>query len=58
MAQDVHSSAIACELAAGKDMYSAVKAAKEYLTGALRAGLDLGKGSGPLDHTYWTRIEA
>ena len=52
------SSAIACELAAGKDMYSAVKAAKEYLTGALRAGLDLGKGSGPLDHTYWTRIEA
>ena len=30
----------------------AVRLAKEYLTGAIKAGLDLGKGSGPLDHAY------
>ncbi len=46
------SSAIACGLAQGKTLPESIKAAKEYLTGALRAGLDLGKGSGPLDHVY------
>lgn len=46
------SSAIACELAAGKDMPDAVRAAKDYITGALESGLDLGAGSGPLDHLY------
>ena len=44
------SSAIACNLAAGKDIETAIKNAKEYITDALKAGLDLGKGSGPLDH--------
>ena len=46
------SSAIACNLAQGKTMEEAVKNAKEYLTGAIGAMLDLGKGHGPLDHTY------
>lgn len=46
------SSAIACNLAAGYDMESAVRRAKEYLTGALAAGLDLGQGTGPVDHLY------
>ncbi len=46
------SSAIACGLAAGKSTGEAVASAKEYLTGALRAMLDLGRGSGPLDHVY------
>lgn len=46
------SSAIACNLAAKKDVLSAVKAAKEYIGGALRAQLDLGQGSGPLDHMW------
>jgi len=46
------SSAIACNLAAGKSLDQSVKKAKEYITGALRAQLDLGKGNGPLDHTY------
>ncbi len=46
------SSAIACGLAGGKSLDESIKDAKEYLTGALRAMLDLGKGSGPLDHTY------
>ncbi|MGI6737161.1 MAG: bifunctional hydroxymethylpyrimidine kinase/phosphomethylpyrimidine kinase [Anaerovoracaceae bacterium] len=46
------SSAIACELAAGRSLAGAVAEAKKYLTGALRAGLNLGRGSGPLDHLY------
>lgn len=47
------SSAIACNLAAGKRLNQSIEKAKEYLTGALRAGLNLGQGSGPLEHTYW-----
>lgn len=46
------SSAIACNLAQGKSLDESIKNAKDYLTGALAAGLDLGKGSGPLLHTY------
>ena len=40
------SSAIASNLAKGFDMVEAVKRAKDYISGALAAGLDLGKGSG------------
>lgn len=47
------SSAIACNLAAGYSLTDSIRNAKAYLTGALAAMLDLGKGSGPLDHTYW-----
>ena len=50
------SSAIAANLAQGLSIEESVKAAKEYLTGALKAGLNLGSGSGPLDHTYWLDI--
>ena len=46
------SSGIAANLAKGEDLNQAIKNAKEYLTGALRAGLNLGKGSGPLMHNY------
>lgn len=46
------SSAIAANLAKSEDLNQAIKNAKEYLTGALRAGLNLGKGSGPLMHNY------
>lgn len=46
------SAAIACNLADGKNLDQSIKNAKNYLTGALRAQLDLGKGSGPLEHTY------
>ena len=46
------SSAIACGLAGTGDIEQAVRNAKEYLSGALRNGLDLGKGSGPLNHCY------
>lgn len=44
------SSAIACGLAVGKTLQMSVKDAKDYLTAALRRGLNLGHGSGPLDH--------
>ena len=46
------SSAIAAELALGNPLEEAVKRAKEFLTGAIRAGLDLGRGAGPLNHAY------
>ena len=46
------SSAIACGLAKGLPMEEAVRAAKGYVHGALAAGLDLGRGSGPLDHMW------
>ena len=46
------SSAIACNLAAGYSLDQSIRNAKTYLTGALNAMLDLGHGSGPLDHTY------
>ena len=45
------SSAIASNLAKGYDLTDSVIRAKSYLTDALRAGLNLGKGSGPLDHS-------
>lgn len=46
------SSAIASNLAKGYDLLEAVKRAKEYISGALADMLDLGKGSGPLNHGY------
>lgn len=46
------SSAIACALAAGNSMEDSVRSAKDYITGALAAGLNLGKGSGPLNHCF------
>ncbi|HBZ63154.1 MAG TPA: bifunctional hydroxymethylpyrimidine kinase/phosphomethylpyrimidine kinase [Lachnospiraceae bacterium] len=52
------SSAIACGLAEGNTMEQSVQKAKEYLTGAIAAGLDLGAGNGPLDHFYkYERME-
>lgn len=46
------SSAIACGLACGMPIEEAVRRAKAYVAGALAAGLDLGRGSGPLDHMW------
>ena len=48
----VTSAAIACGLAKGLPMEEAVRAAKAYVHGALASGLDLGKGSSPLDHMW------
>jgi hydroxymethylpyrimidine/phosphomethylpyrimidine kinase len=46
------SSAIACNLAEGKDVKEAVALAKKYIIGAIGANLDLGNGSGPLNHCW------
>ena len=46
------SSAIASNLAKGETLENAVKNAKDYISGALAAMLDLGKGSGPMAHNY------
>lgn len=46
------SSAIACGLAQGKPLQESIESAKAYLTGALSTTLNLGKGCGPVDHTY------
>ncbi len=44
------SSAIACNLAQGVSLLVSVKRAKRYLTACIQFGLDLGHGSGPLQH--------
>ena len=46
------SSAIASNLAKGYDLDTAVERAKAYISGALAAMLDLGHGSGPMDHAF------
>jgi len=46
------SSAIASNLAKGFPLEESVIKAKTYISGALSAMLDLGKGSGPLNHSF------
>lgn len=46
------SSAIASNLAKGFSLEESVDMAKKYISGALGAQLDLGKGSGPMDHGF------
>lgn len=46
------SSAIAANLAKGFDLPSSIQRAKDYLSGALGAGLNLGRGRGPMQHNF------
>lgn len=46
------SSAIAANLAKGMSLEDSVDQAKRYISGALAAMLDLGKGKGPMDHAF------
>ena len=46
------SSAIASNLAKGLSIKQSVENAKQYISNALNSMLDLGKGSGPLNHAY------
>ena len=46
------SSAIAANLAKGCDLETSVQRAKEYISGALADMLDLGQGSGPMNHAF------
>ena len=46
------SSAIASNLAKGYDLETSIQRAKDYISGALAAMLDLGQGSGPMNHAF------
>ena len=46
------SSAIASNLAKGYGLADSVKRAKKFISGALSAMLDLGQGSGPMNHAF------
>ena len=46
------SSAIASNLAKGYSLDASVERAKQYISGALAAMLDLGRGSGPMHHGF------
>lgn len=46
------SSAIAANLAKGFDLPTSIRRSKEYISGALNAMLNLGKGRGPMQHNF------
>ncbi|MBI4559254.1 MAG: bifunctional hydroxymethylpyrimidine kinase/phosphomethylpyrimidine kinase [Candidatus Hydrogenedentes bacterium] len=46
------SAAITAYLAKGNNIFYAIRSAKEYVTEAIKRGLPLGKGCGPLHHTW------
>ena len=46
------SSAIAANLAKGYDLETSIQRAKDYISGALADMLDLGRGSGPMNHAF------
>ena len=50
-----YASAIAARLAQGEVLHEAIGNAKEYVTEAIRGGLDIGHGVGPTDHFWMTR---
>lgn len=41
----------------GRDLETSVEAAKRYISGALAAMLDLGSGSGPMNHGFAIKEE-
>ena len=51
------SSAIAANLAKGFSLEDSVRRGKDYISGALAAMLDLGRGSGPMNHAFCLRGE-
>lgn len=51
------SSAIACGIASGLSLPESVREAKDYITGAIEDGMNLGEGNGPLNHFYHNKKE-
>jgi hydroxymethylpyrimidine/phosphomethylpyrimidine kinase len=49
------STAIACHLARGRSLSSAVLAAKSYVAAAIANAYPIGKGAGPVNHLYWMK---
>jgi hydroxymethylpyrimidine/phosphomethylpyrimidine kinase len=52
------SAAITANLALGKDLWTAVQQAKDYVTTALTYSLDIGKGQGPVGHFFPLLVQA
>ena len=50
-----YASAIAARLALGEELTTAVAGAKDYVTEAIRGGIEIGHGVGPTDHFWMTR---
>jgi hydroxymethylpyrimidine/phosphomethylpyrimidine kinase len=48
-----YSAAIAAHLGLGKALETAIQAAKDYITNAIRYALDIGHGHGPTNHFYF-----
>jgi hydroxymethylpyrimidine/phosphomethylpyrimidine kinase len=46
--------AIACNLASGMNVITAVKKANLYIEAGIRTSKDLGKGNGPINHFHST----
>ncbi len=46
------SSAIACTLAGGETLFGAVKNGKKFVANALKSGVVIGHGNGPIDHCF------
>ena len=53
-----YSAAIATWLGRGRPLEEAVQRAKEYITEAIRHGLRIGHGQGPIDHFWFLRESA
>ena len=51
------SASLAAHLAFGRTLVEAIPLAQHYLAGAIRAGLDLGRGHGPMDHFWRDRAD-
>jgi hydroxymethylpyrimidine/phosphomethylpyrimidine kinase len=47
-----YSAALACHLALGRSLSEAIPLTQHYVAGAIRAGIDVGHGHGPMDH-FW-----
>ena len=53
----VYASAIATQLARGRVLVDAIREAKRFVTEAIRHGLAVGRGSGPVDPFYFLQPE-
>lgn len=51
------SSAIACNLAKDRNVEDSIRESKKYISDALKEKMDLGKGKGPLDHSFIIKIK-
>jgi hydroxymethylpyrimidine/phosphomethylpyrimidine kinase len=53
---NMYPAAIACNIANGLSMERAVRAAGRYVEAGIKTSVDLGKGSGPINHFHSLNI--